>query len=795
MIAVSAFAQQSSTLVGNDQKQIKLFFEKVYLQTDRTYYNEGEDIWFSAYLVNGKSTSLTGTSNTLYVELISPKAEILDRKVIRVADGLGYGDFKLKDSIAAGWYSIKAYTNWMRNFDDNFVFQKRIYIDNQLHRTPASMKAGVNKNVPVNSAISLKKTISFYPEGGSLVENVSSLVAFKALDEAGNGIKVHGGVLSSKGDTVTTFQSTDAGVGLFVFTPLAGETYRVATISGKDKMNTELPSALQKGLVMHATTDSAQVKIAISTNDASFAEWKDKAVSVQLKHAGESIYSGSLKFSKASILVTIPTGDMPQGLATLTVLDDLGRPQCERLIFIQGNNGNKLVISTNKAVYKNKEKVTVQVKATNVLGQPIKTFFSFAAVDAALPTSGSNILSYLLLESEIKDEIKNPDQYFDVNNAARFKQLDLLLLTQGWRDYLWKRLAEKQVKISYIPEPGITISGNVRERVANKPLANMNITLFGNGMVGDKIFVTKTDANGRYFLDGLNWIGNQELKLSSKDSKGKKGGYLLLDSLFKNPMKAVALQSGGESELPDQLSVELSRRSSYIRKTAFADSISLNDVNITANKGQRIEMFDQSLTTFGYPDQEFNITSADYSYNGLEHFLLTKVKGAQPLDDLDSTGNEGIAFLSNGKKIRPRIVINNREDLFGRLDYYSLTMDQINKVRVSHLVGNSGEDVYVVYLDVKDTALQGPNVDILNVNLTGYYQQRIFYSPQYDGAPTRNLDVRTTLFWAPALKTGDDGQKIITFFTGDNKGSVKIQAEGITTNGHPVAAKTAYKVQ
>ena len=75
---------QKKPVVNQDPKTFKLFFEKTYLQLDRTYYNSGEDIWFAAYLVNGKSASLTSTSNNLYVELINPKSEIIDRKLIRI---------------------------------------------------------------------------------------------------------------------------------------------------------------------------------------------------------------------------------------------------------------------------------------------------------------------------------------------------------------------------------------------------------------------------------------------------------------------------------------------------------------------------------------------------------------------------------------------------------------------------------------------------------------------------------------------------------------------------------------
>src|SRR5476651_407069 len=67
----------------------KLFFEKTYLHTDREVYAGGDDIWFKAYLVNGQSNQLFNPDNNLYVELISPAAEIVERKTIRMDNGLG----------------------------------------------------------------------------------------------------------------------------------------------------------------------------------------------------------------------------------------------------------------------------------------------------------------------------------------------------------------------------------------------------------------------------------------------------------------------------------------------------------------------------------------------------------------------------------------------------------------------------------------------------------------------------------------------------------------------------------
>lgn len=793
VLSLCIWAQQKSTAIANDPKTLKLFFEKTYLQTDRAYYSTGETVWFSAYLVNGKSTSLTGTSNNLYVELVSSQSVVLDSKTIRMDGGLGKGDFELKDSIPSGWYNIRAYTNWMRNFGNDFVFQKRIYVSNNIVENASYFtRNAAKKNETVASPKA--KSIAFFPEGGSLVEGLTSIVAFKTNDEQGNGVPARGSVISSKGDTVATFTSTAAGMGIFAFTPQPGVQYRVTGHYDQEQFSATLPVILGKGLSLHVTTDSANIKTVISANAPIFEGIKDKNISILIKHAGDVIYSGAIKLSKPTVSVTIPTKGFARGISALTLLDDQGRPNCERLVYIQGDENINLAITADKAIYKSREKVTLKVKASNTQGQPVKTSLSLAAVDEMVPDDGQNILAYLLLQSEIRGEVKNAAQYFDAGNPSRLKQLDLLLLTQGWRDYLWKKLADSSIKISYMPEPGLTIKGTVREKLANKPLANMNITLFGANFTGDKLFTTKTDQQGRYFLDGLKWYGNQAVKISSKDDKNKKGGWLQIDTLIR-PLSLASLKMP-PTGIPNPLNVELGKRMDYNRTYKFGDSITLSEVEIKAAKNKQVNLFDETLTSFGYPEQVFNITAADYSYKGLEHFLLTKANGAMPVDDNDSIGNEGVAFIVEGKKVRPRIKVNNREELLTeRLDYYSLTMDQISQVKVQHLIGRSNNEVYLISLVLKDEALRGANLNVLNVNLNGYYNARTFYSPNYANPSTQSKDLRTTIFWNPGLKTNENGEASITYYNSDNKGNIRIKADGITDKGVAVAAKTGYKVQ
>src|ERR1035437_1577886 len=142
--------------------------EKVYLHVDRDSYYAGDNIWFKAYLIDAFPHKLTDHSSILHVELISPTSNIISSRLIKLDNGLGNGDFKLPDSIKSGRYKLRAYTNYMRNFSDQLFFTKEISVINpndKQNRIPDTIKY-VENNI----------RISFFPEGGSLVDNVSSIV-------------------------------------------------------------------------------------------------------------------------------------------------------------------------------------------------------------------------------------------------------------------------------------------------------------------------------------------------------------------------------------------------------------------------------------------------------------------------------------------------------------------------------------------------------------------------------------------------------------------------------------------
>lgn len=236
--------------------------EKVYLHTDRASYTSGEDIWFKAYVVDPSTNLMSVNTNNLHVELISPDSKIVIHRTLQIEAGVGNGDFTLPDTISSGQYRIRAYTNHMRNYDDKFFFIKEITLINPLDE-PTELNKSVQK-------INNKIDITFFPEGGSLVDNVTSTVAFKAVNALGKGCDVTVNIFSSAGGLVAEFKSIHKGMGYFNIKPLPGFSYyAIAKSTDGSEARTELPRSFPTGLTIKTSvTPDFEILLTICTNDA-----------------------------------------------------------------------------------------------------------------------------------------------------------------------------------------------------------------------------------------------------------------------------------------------------------------------------------------------------------------------------------------------------------------------------------------------------------------------------------------------------------------------------------------------
>lgn len=127
---VQAPVDHTNSIVASlDGLQKRLPGEKVYIHTDKHYYNLGDTLWFKAYLMNAVNLTGSSRSGLLYVELADDSTEIVRRISIPVSKGMGWAQIPLPRKIFhEGAYTLRAYTNWMQNFGDDYIFKKRVYL-------------------------------------------------------------------------------------------------------------------------------------------------------------------------------------------------------------------------------------------------------------------------------------------------------------------------------------------------------------------------------------------------------------------------------------------------------------------------------------------------------------------------------------------------------------------------------------------------------------------------------------------------------------------------------------------
>jgi len=223
--------------------------QKVYLHLDRDEYEKGSTIWYKAYVFDDTKKMLESKDKNLYIELISPTQQIIMNRLLKIENGIAWGDFPVQDTIGTGLYLIRAFTNSMKNFGSDYLFSKEIRIVN-------SQKVYYSKDFRRTAKKISRKgedvDLQFFPEGGNLVDNIKTKLSFKAINQDGIGVDFEGKIYSKKGKVVSEIKSSHMGMGLMEFTPKMDEKYHAVIKTGKKKeWKFDLPEVFPEGYVLN----------------------------------------------------------------------------------------------------------------------------------------------------------------------------------------------------------------------------------------------------------------------------------------------------------------------------------------------------------------------------------------------------------------------------------------------------------------------------------------------------------------------------------------------------------------
>lgn len=756
--------------------------EKIYVHLDRPYYSSGETIWLKAYLVAGPLHEPSPLSHIIYIELIDQLQKVVQTTRLLADQSSAGGYISLPDTLSTGNYTIRAYTKWMNNFNEDYFFHQRIKIFN-----PDVTKEVKQDNID----------LQFFPEGGYLVNGLKGKLAFKAIGADGLGRKVKGRIVNEKGATLVDFESNFLGMGYCNFMPEEGNTYKA--ILENSALEKVLPGALPSGIVMSVTNDPNQndVVIRIQTSLSNI----NKTVYLIGQTRGLVNYAVEKKLIAPISFAKIPKSSFPTGVSQVTLVEEDGTSLLERLVFIDENKPLSIKITADKKNYKPREKITMTINVQDADGNPAVSDLSLAVCDTQqilIDDNRENIYSYLYLSSDLKGYIESPGYYFNAENKNRVEDLDALMLTQGWRRFL---PAKEFPAISVKAERGLTITGHLLDKYTNKPIANGKVSYLSTFPLPD-VKTTSTNSNGEFSISPILYFDSAQAVLQGETKKGNKSVRFVMDTVLNTiPTNFPISQlqgSLGEYE-KEFIKKSLQQRQIDAVFNFDPDAKILDAVEV---KGQRESASREQTKIYGNGSVTMKVAN-DPVLENLVHplqLLQGRIAGVQV------TGSGGSCYVlirgvnSIASGTTPLIMVNNTPvdiDFLSMLSVRDIESVDVWKGSDAAMFGSRGANGVIGFYTKRGEFLYEPKEGVFPFTLPGLQSTRVYYTPQYDVQIPEHVkpDRRITLFWAPNIRTDSTGIATLSFYNHDLETSVTGIIEGLSSIGVPGVSSIKYLIQ
>ncbi len=755
--------------------------EKIHLHLDKPYYMAGEDVWLKGYLVTAEKNEPSNISKILYVELINPAHEIVKKITLAVDSGRSIGQFTIPDTVAGGNYSIRAYTNYMRNYDADFFFEKFLPIVNLRIAQPTSV-------------IAQKPTLiaQFFPEGGSLVHGLRSKVGVKILNQDGIGVNAEGDVTDQTGKKIATFATEHAGIGSFAITPTKGEIYSV-NIKKPDGsiMIFSLPKIEEKGYIMSVNSfgdkDNVMVKIAAS-------ETKGQSLTLVGQVNGITYFTSAPAINQGVVLANIPKMRFPTGIVQFTLFEN-AVPVIERLAFI--NHHNQIKIDVAQAKNSSPNLTTLNFNITDENNNPLDGNFSVSVTDASKVLFNEDnevgMLANLLLTSDLKGFIEQPNYYFNNTTPEKEQQLDNLLLTQGWRRFSWSNiLSDKETKLTYPIEESLAISGSITNEYG-KAMANAKVILMSVSPNFDLVLDTLTDARGKFTFDRLDVPDTAQFIVQAKDGKDNSSYKIVMDAEQPSSKKVYV---GNSVNMEAYVSNAKTRSQQRGPDHFKSDGIKLNQVNVVKKTDLKpIVNVANSKSRNGSVDYVVSKDRIEHE-TGNAFQLLTNAPGVKLSEGKivrAMTNTTSMAPNFKGK-VQPAIIILDG----AKVDQDVLLMTPASTIEgVEILVSNYNTAIYedgywgVIIITTK----MGVETDVSKLKTfhtqkvlnKGFSLVKSFYEPPIAADKTAKAILKnpqvSTVYWNPNVNSNTYGKAKVNF-QNIGTGNYRVVIEGMDNLGN-----------
>ena len=615
--------------------------------------------------------------------------------------------------------------------------------------------------------------VKFFPEGGALINIPHQNVAFKAQGADGFSKEIEGFLFNSKGDTLTNFRSEHNGMGIFTMNPVNNETYYV-TVRTNDSITKrfDLPAIEPKGISIAMSHYKQEIRYEIQKTEAT--EWPQKLFLLAHTRGKLAILqpiNPKRTFGKMNDSL------FTEGITHFMLIDEQGNALSERLIFVPDHKPNQWQITTDQPTYGKREKVSLQIAAKDSEGNPVEGTFSVSITDrkSIQPDSlTDNILSNLLLTSDLKGYVEDPAFYFLNQDARTLRSIDYLMMTHGWRRHKMENvLRTPSLNFTNYIEKGQTISGRIMgffgANVKKGPICVLapkyNI-----------IATTETDEKGQFIVN-TSFRDSTTFLVQARTKKGFAGVDILMDP----PQYPVATHkapyfNGATTFMEDYL---MNTRDQYYMEGGMR-VYNLKEVTVTA---KRERPSSKSIYTGG-------INTYTVEEDRLQGYGQTAFDAASRLPSVTITNGSEIHIRNNSEPaiiVIDDIVYEDASDILKDIQVSDMSSISLLRGADAVILGPraSGGAVVITLKDPRNLPAR-PAQGIITYTPLGYSESVEFYHPTYDTPEKKNAqrsDFRSTVYWNPELRLDAEGKATIEYYTPDSTAPEDIIIEGVDKNG------------
>lgn len=513
--------------------------EKVYLHLDNTGYFKGETIWFKAYVKRCDTDRRTDLSHVLYVELLNPSGDVVEKRKLPIVNGEANGDIKVDSIMTTGFYEIRAYTRYMTNWGTNACFSRIIPIfkapktegdfstptidkisyrhrlnNERMASTDSDNGSVVHFEQEDKSDVQNNKSIkmTFYPEGGNTVKGLPARIAYSLTDKEDKPLSYSCELCTKDGKVVDSFKTDVSGRGIFSLSAASKAEYVLVKYNKDKTARFQLPQPDEEGctMMMDMLRDDS-IRASLYASDIMLG----KKLGYVMIHDGRIIRCDTMR-AKAMQSFAFGRDKLPNGVSQLTVFDEDGKILSERLFFIYGAG----IYSPNIKIKTRNQSLRPCGKVSLAVQSEPNSSISFSAIDNSGMVNGNkyNINSWMLLSSELRGYIDNPGYYFEADDVEHRRSADILMLVQGWRRYDWRLYSGASMFEKVQPiENKLRIYGAVKGKTKKAPVGNVELRAI-LAKKKDGIFEgdLMTDSVGKYVFDLPDVEGEWNLQIASK---------------------------------------------------------------------------------------------------------------------------------------------------------------------------------------------------------------------------------------------------------------------------------------